>query len=81
MLELIVQYPFLSALLALVSLGDGSGMAMASLSYSIADEADFVGGLLIPWGERTAGAAGLPVLGSEMGSAPVAGFLETRFFF
>ena len=70
-----------TALLVLVNLGDGSGMAMASLSYNIADEADFVGGLLMPWGKRAPGAAGLPVLGSEMGSAPVSGFLETRFFF
>ncbi len=67
------------ALVAFVNLGDRSGVAVTSLSYSIADEADLVGGLLVPWGEGLDTAA--MQLHSEMGVAPIAGFVETRVFF
>ena len=68
--------------LTLVNLADGSGLAAIFLLYNIADEADCAAGALVPWGDRIdAGAAGLPVMQSEYGEAPVTLFLETRFYF
>jgi hypothetical protein len=68
----------------LVNPADLSGIASLSLVYNIADEADFLGGLLAGWGEGPKAAATLPltlVLHSEYGATPVAAFLETRFYF
>lgn len=68
----------------LVNAGDLSGIASLSLVYNIADEADFVGGLLAGWGKGPEAAATLPLtlaLHSEFGATPVAVFLETRFYF
>jgi hypothetical protein len=70
--------------LLLVNAADLSGLGSLSLVYSIADEADFVGGLMAGWGEAPRARAALPVtliLESEYGATPVAAFLETRFYF
>ncbi len=63
--------------MVLVNTQDGSGMAALTLMYNIADEADFAGGLLLPWGE---GPEGL-VPQSEYGLYPVMVFMESRFYF
>jgi hypothetical protein len=77
--------PILRAnLLGLLNAEDYSGMASFMLVYSIADEADFVGGLLIPWGERPespAPPATVPALNSEFGLMALTVFLESRFYF
>jgi hypothetical protein len=67
--------------LALVSATDGSGLAVVSLSYDISDESAFAGGLLVPWGAPPDTAGGTIALRSEYGAAPLAAFVETRFFF
>ena len=62
---------------------------MVTLVYNIADEADFVVGVMAPWGKRptvdTAAAAptipAIPTLNSEYGQSPFNLFLETRFYF
>ena len=81
-LELI---PILNAsALAIVNLEDGSGLAVASLVYSIADEAEAAAGVLAPWGHRSQpGDTALdpPRVRSEMGLYPLTAFLETRFYF
>lgn len=64
--------------LVLVNAQDGSGMAALTLMYNIADEADFAGGALLPWG--AAPANGLSPQ-SEFGLYPVMLFMETRFYF
>lgn len=70
--------------ITMVNAGDGSGLAGGFLAYNIADEADFIGGVYVPWGDRP-DLAGFPfvppTLGSEFGSGPLAVFLETRFYF
>jgi hypothetical protein len=70
--------------ITLVNAGDGSGMAGGFLMYNIADEADFVGGVYVPWGDRPS-FEGFPIvppsLGSEFGAGALAVFLETRFYF
>jgi hypothetical protein len=81
-------------LVGLVNAGDGSGIGMLSLSHSLADEADLIGGLLVPWGARGVslqkispprqqGAGSPPTFSveSELGLAPVVVFFETRFYF
>jgi hypothetical protein len=65
-----------TVLLSLVNLNDGSGLVMASLAYSLADEADLALGLLLPWGALAA-----KDLGSELGYMPLTVFIETRVFF
>ncbi len=64
---------------------DYSGMGMVSLIYNIADEADFVGGVMIPWGNQSVTVSAPPeagvTLGSEFGIMPLTVFLETRFYF
>ncbi len=74
----------LNALLML-NARDGSGLGSLTLLYSIADEADFVGGLLIPWGEKPmvqSDAPGdMPTVTSEFGLVPITLFMETRFYF
>ena len=70
--------PILHASLALlVSLADGSGQVQPGLTYSISDEADFLFGALIPWGERP----DQLTLRSEFGTYPTAFYLEMRFYF
>lgn len=70
--------------LVLLNAGDYSGLALASLSYSVADEADLLAGLLVPWGARaelaTSAAEGL-FPGSEYGDAPLTVFIESRVYF
>jgi len=64
---------------------DYSGLGVVSLIYSIADEADFLGGVMIPWGEQSVEVSAPPevgvTLGSEFGIMPVTVFLESRFYF
>ncbi len=64
---------------------DSSGLFVASLDYSLADEVSFVGGVLVPWGERPVADSGPPYyepsLESEFGVMPFTLYLETRFFF
>ena len=68
--------------MVLVNTQDGSGMAALTLMYNIADEADFVGGVLAPWGEAPEdAAAGALKLKSEYGLYPLMVFLESRFYF
>jgi hypothetical protein len=67
-------------LMGLVNAGDGSGIGLLSLVHSLADEADLIGGLLIPWGRRGLSVATLSVE-SEFGLAPLVFFVETRFYF
>jgi len=65
-------------LVGLVNAGDGSGIGVLSLVHSLADEADLLGGLLVPWGRRGVSAGAVE---SELGLAPLVFFLETRFYF
>lgn len=62
---------------------DLSGMAFTSLNYSISDEADFVAGLLLPWGKvpTTAPPPTMVTIESEFGLQPITTFAETRFYF
>lgn len=77
--------PILRAMaLALWNTQDGSGLAMASLVYSAADEVDVALGLLLPWGALPDSAAALLSSGdleSEFGYVPMTAFLEARVFF
>jgi len=69
----------------LVNAQDGSGVAGPSLTYNIANEADFVAGVFVPWGEQPSVDMSnlIPTfdIGSEFGPMPLVAFLETRFFF
>ncbi len=70
--------------MVLLNTTDFSGMAALNLLYNIADEADAVVGVLIPWGDDpVAQLSPLPAISleSEYGAAPVMVFLETRFYF
>lgn len=67
-------------LAGLVNARDGSGIGMLTLLCSLADEADLLGGLLVPWGARGVSLADLSVQ-SELGLAPLMLFVETRFYF
>jgi len=72
------------SLLVMFNAQDLSGMTALTLLYNIADEADFVAGVLLPWGERPSlplTMTGWPQLNSEFGMMPVTVFLETRFYF
>jgi hypothetical protein len=74
---------------------DYSGFSSTMLIYNIADEADFVGGVMIPWGKRPTvtmppptdpeddpcDSASNPELQSEFGLMSFTVFLETRFYF
>jgi len=63
---------------------DFSGLATLMLLYNIADEADAVAGVMVPWGEApVAQLTPAPAFSieSEYGMAPVMVFLETRFYF
>ena len=65
--------------MVLVNTLDGSGIVALTLVYNIADEADFVGGVMVPWGPAPDPTA--MTLVSEYGLYPVMAFLETRFYF
>lgn len=64
---------------------DYSGLASVMLDLSVADEASFSAGMLIPWGEEPTADSGpphhAPELRSEFGLMPVTVFLETRFYY
>lgn len=59
-------------LVALTNATDGSGIAGAFFSYSLADEADLSFGTYVPWGHRRS---------HEFGRSPALVFLEVRAFF
>jgi hypothetical protein len=69
--------------MGLVNLEDGSGLAALSLIYSVADEADLVAGMQLPWGRRPI--ADASPLGatpqSELGLWPASVFAEARIYF
>jgi hypothetical protein len=67
--------------LTLVNLNDGSGECVLSGLYSAADEADVVGGVIIPWGSTPASFDPSSPVASEFGHLPVTVFLEARLFF
>ncbi len=64
--------PILRAnVMGLLNAVDLSGLAALTLVYSLADEADLVAGLMVPWGEMQ----------SEYGAMPLMVFMESRFYF
>jgi hypothetical protein len=69
----------------LFNLQDPSGLCALTLLYSIADEAEFVGGFFLPWGGKPTVDTTQPVastlLRSEYGAMPFLVFMETRFSF
>jgi hypothetical protein len=70
--------------LALVDAGDGSGLAGLGLAYGLADEADLLMGLFVPWGKdpMVGMDPSMPiVLRSELGASPLALYVEARAFF
>lgn len=74
-----------TSVFTLVNATDGSGMAGANGSFSVADEADFVAGVFAPWGKAPLGDSGeplyIPDLRSEFGMMPLVVYLETRFYY
>lgn len=64
---------------------DYSGLAAVMLLYNIADEADAMLGVLVPWGDEPRYDSGPPSFGpsieSEFGLMPVMVFMEMRFYF
>lgn len=78
--------PILRAgLIGMLNAEDRSGLAALTFIYSIADEADFVAGVMVPWGrapEVTAPPPNLALdINSEFGAMPLTAFLESRFYF
>jgi hypothetical protein len=77
--------PVLNAMaMVLVNVEDPSGVGVATLIYSISDEADFVGGFMAPFGARQdAGDAAEHLFEpkSEFGHSAFNVFLESRFYF
>jgi hypothetical protein len=70
--------------LALVDAGDGSGLAGVGFAYSLADEADLLLGLFVPWGKNPVVSPDptMPiVLRSELGASPLSLYAEARVFF
>lgn len=71
--------------MALFNVSDHSGLGMVSLLYSAADEIEFVGGVLIPFGPEPSAdilaPASFPMIESEFGAVPLMAFLEGRFYF
>jgi hypothetical protein len=67
----------------LLNAEDGSGIFTWTLVYNIADEADFVGGIMVPRGEKPEVEDGSepPSFKSELGQSPFNLFLESRFYF
>ncbi len=74
-----------AGLVNIFNLTDPSGLSALTLLYSIADEAELLGGLFLPWGKKPGLEPGLPPTaarpGSELGSMPFLVFLETRVSF
>lgn len=74
-----------ASVLGMMNVEDFSGLAALTFVYSIADEADFVAGLMVPWGavpQVTGPATNLVLdLRSEFAVMPVTVFLESRFYF
>ncbi len=69
---------------AIVNASDGSGLVTASMVYSVADEADLIGGLFVPWGTRASVRDDplMPLdLGSEFGNGGLTLYFESRVFF
>jgi hypothetical protein len=64
---------------------DTSGLAALMLDLSIADEAELVAGVLVPWGEDPVADSGPPYhaprIRSEFGMMPLMAFFETRVYF
>ncbi len=74
--------------LTMVNAGDGSGLAGLSLVYSLADEADLLAGVFVPWGKDPSVVLDPSMdpmlqatLGSELGASPLSLYLEARTFF
>lgn len=70
--------------LSLVNASDGSGLAALSFVYSVADEADLIGGLFVPWGPgpTLTDDPSLPAdVRSEFGNSALTLYLESRVFF
>ena len=73
--------------ISLFNVLDPSGLVAVTLLYSIADEAEFVGGFFIPWGKKPgavdagAGEPSIPEIRGEFGMVPYLIFMETRFTF
>ncbi len=69
----------------MMNLNDGSLIGSSFIRYSVADEADFVCGVMIPAGEspgiRETGGVETPVIESEYGTYPASVYAEVRFFF
>jgi len=68
----------------LVNASDGSGLAGVSVTYNVANEADLILGVFVPWGKGIESVdlmAGEVELGSEFGLAPLSVYLESRVFF
>jgi hypothetical protein len=65
----------------LQSFDDGSGQVQPSFVYSIADEAECIGGATLSYGDRPSTAFGLAKLETEFGTFPAFYFLEIKFYF
>ena len=68
----------------LVNGNDGSGLTGLSLLYNVADEADLIAGLFVPWGAEptiTMDPMNPVELRSELGVSPLTVYLEARAFF
>ncbi|MBN2344622.1 MAG: hypothetical protein JXX29_13230 [Deltaproteobacteria bacterium] len=68
--------------LGLMNLGDKSGYASVSLAFSIGDNAEWLAGIITPFGKKNNLTTGNAVIvRSEMGTAPFTGFTELRYYF
>lgn len=68
------------------SFSDSSSLVSPTLTYSVADEADFICGATLGYGERpstrqVAPGLNVPVLESEYGTYPDVFFMEFKFYF
>jgi hypothetical protein len=68
------------------SFSDASSLVSPTLTYSVADEADFICGATLGYGERpstrqAAPGINIPVLESEYGTYPDVFFMEFKFYF
>jgi hypothetical protein len=74
--------PLLRAtMLSLVDASDGSGLVGASLSYSIADEAQLLFGGYLPWGKTPRVNGDVLDIRSEFGLVPRTLYAEARVYF
>lgn len=67
--------------MGMLNMQDHSGLAVVTLVYSIADEADLVFGVMTPWGRAPDTSGLVPELQSEYGQSPLNLFFETRVYF